>query len=381
MPKGRGGSMKRAWVIVALLIMCMHAMPNSTYAQMNNVSAHNAVLMEEHSGRVLYGKREHEPQKIASITKIMTALLAAESGKMKEMVSISNKAVRVEGSAIYLKPGQKVKLEDLVYGLMLRSGNDAAQAIAEKVGGSIEGFVYLMNEKAKEIGMKDTHFSNPHGLDGDGTHYSSAYDMALLTKYAMGNETFRKIFGTKTYQSESWDYPWKNKHKLVTSYYEFATGGKTGFTKKAGRTLVTTASKNGLDFIVVTLKASSDWDDHMYLFDQGFKRYKLTKVLAQGAFPELKEKKYAHHVYTKNGFAVPLASDEKNKVLLRVELDKRANLKDGNKVGKIVIYVGNEKVGERNLFYSKRKLVATTGAYWNNVREIFSHMIGVNGDG
>ena len=162
----------------------------------------------------------------------MTALLAAESGKMKEMVSVSNEAVRVEGSAIYLKPGQKVKLEDLVYGLMLRSGNDAAQVIAENVGGSIEGFVYLMNEKAKQIGMKDTHFSNPHGLDGDGSHYSSAYDMALLTRYAMGNETFKKIFGTKTYKSDSWDYPWKNKHKLVTSYYEFATGEKQVLRRK-----------------------------------------------------------------------------------------------------------------------------------------------------
>ncbi|MFJ8527156.1 D-alanyl-D-alanine carboxypeptidase family protein [Bacillus sp. NPDC094106] len=373
--------MRRTWIVIALLIMCAGVIPIPTYAQMNDVSAHNAILMEEQSGRVLYGKLEHESQKIASITKIMTALLAAESGKMKETVSISNEAVRVEGSAIYLKPGQKVKLEDLVYGLMLRSGNDAAQAIAENVGGSIEGFVYLMNEKAKAIGMRDTHFSNPHGLDGDGTHYSSAYDMALLTRYAMGNETFRKIFGTKTYQSKSWDYPWKNKHKLVTSYYEFATGGKTGFTKKAGRTLVTTASKDGLDLIVVTLNASNDWDDHMYLFDQGFKQYKLTKVLGQGALSELKEKKYANHVYTKNDFFVPLTRDERKQVLLKVELDKSVNLIDGEKVGKTVVYVGNEKVGERNLFYSKRKLIATTGPYWNNVREIFSYMLGVGTDG
>ncbi|MBC6975601.1 D-alanyl-D-alanine carboxypeptidase [Bacillus sp. Xin] len=373
--------MRRTWIVIALIVMCASIIPIHTYAQMNDVSAHNAILMEEHSGRVLYGKLEHEPQKIASITKIMTALLAAESGRMKEAVPISDKAVRVEGSAIYLRPGNKVPLEDLVYGLMLRSGNDAAQAIAENVGGSIEGFVYLMNEKAKQIGMKDTHFSNPHGLDGDGTHYSSAYDMALLTRYAMGNETFRKIFGTKTYQSKAWDYPWKNKHKLVTSYYEFATGGKTGFTKKAGRTLVTTASKDGLDLIVVTLNASSDWDDHMYLFDQGFKQYELTKVLEQGALSGLKEKKYTNHVYTQNGFSVPLTVNERKEVLLKVELDKNAKLKSGEKIGKTIIYVGNEKVGERNLFYSKRKLVATTGVYWNDVREIFSHMLGVGTDG
>ncbi|KEK23729.1 D-alanyl-D-alanine carboxypeptidase family protein [Bacillus gaemokensis] len=373
--------MRRTWIMIILLIMCASVLPIHTYAQMNDVSAHNAILMEENSGRVLYGKLEHESQKIASITKIMTALLAAESGRMKEAVPISDKAVRVEGSAIYLKPGWKVPLEDLVYGLMLRSGNDAAQAIAENVGGSIEGFVYLMNEKAKEIGMKDTHFSNPHGLDGDGTHYSSAYDMAILTRYAMGNETFRKIFGTKTYQSKVWDYPWKNKHKLVTSYYEFATGGKTGFTKKAGRTLVTTASKDGLNLIVVTLNASNDWEDHMYLFNQGFKQYMLTKVLQKGALSNLQEKKYANHVYTKNDFSLPLTEDEKSQVMLKVEFDKTANLVDGEKIGKTIVYVGKEKVGERNLFYSKRKMVATTGVYWNDVREIFSHMLGVGIDG
>lgn len=148
----------------------------------------------------------------------------------------------------------------------------------------------------------------------------------------------------------------------MTSYYEFATGGKTGFTKKAGRTLVTTASKDGLDLIVVTLSASSDWDDHMNLFDKGFERFKQTNVVGQGALAEITEKKYANHVYTKNSFAVPLTEQERKNVVLKVELDKSAKLKDGVKVGKTEIYVGNEKVGERNLFYSKRKLVATTGS-------------------
>lgn len=373
--------MRRRWVVIALILICASMLPHDTYAQMNNVSARNAVLMEQHSGRILYGKLEHESEKIASITKIMTALLAVESGKMKEKVSISNTAVRVEGSAIYLKPGQKVPLEDLVYGLMLRSGNDAAQAIAEYVGGSIDGFVYLMNEKAAQIGMKDTHFSNPHGLDGDGTHYSSAYDMALLTRYAMGNETFRKIFGTKTYQSKVWDYPWKNKHKLVTSMYEYATGGKTGFTKKAGRTLVTTASKDGLDLIVVTLQASSDWDDHMYLFNEGFKRYTATTVVAKGPLSELQDKKYTNHIYTKSDLLVPLTEEETKKVTLKIEFDKTAKLIDGEKIGRAVAYLNEEEIGERNLFYSKRKLIVTTGLFWRDFQEVFSHMLGVEIDG
>ncbi|MEC2519899.1 D-alanyl-D-alanine carboxypeptidase, partial [Bacillus cereus] len=129
------------------------------------------------------------------------------------------------------------------------------------------------------------------------------------------------------------------------------------------------------------LCASSDWDDHLYLFDKGFERFKQTKVLGQGAIAEINEKKYANHVYTKNSFSVPLTEEEKKNVVLKVELHKSIKLTDGVKVGKTDIYVGNEKVGERNLFYSKRKLVATTGLYWNNVKEIFSYMIGVGNDG
>ncbi|MDG2654075.1 D-alanyl-D-alanine carboxypeptidase DacB, partial [Vibrio parahaemolyticus] len=138
---------------------------------------------------------------------------------------------------------------------------------------------------------------------------------------------------------------------------------------------------DGLDLIVVTLSASSDWDDHMNLFDKGFDRFEQTKVLGQGALAEITEKKYANHVYTKNSFSVPLTEEEKKSVVLKVELDKSAKLVDGVKIGKTDVYVGNEKVGERNLFYSKRKLVATTGTYWNNVKEIFSYMIGVGNDG
>lgn len=373
--------MRRTWIVVALIVICTSVLPSYTYAQIKDTSARNVVLMEQHSGRVLYAKQEHDSEKIASITKIMTGLLAVESGKLKDTVSITDTAVRVEGSSIYLKPGQKVPLEDLVYGLMLRSGNDAAQAIAEYIGGSVDGFVYLMNEKAKEIGMKDTHFSNPHGLDGDGKHYSSAYDMALLTRYAMENETFRQIFGAKSYQSKAWDYPWKNKHKLVTHRYEYATGGKTGFTKKAGRTLVTTASKDGLDLIVVTIQASSDWNDHMYLLNEGFKRYTETMVLKKGALSSIEDKKYANHIYTKNSLILPLTESERDEVELEVEINKQAKLRDGEKIGRAIIYLDGQKLGTCNLFYSKRKLVSTTGLFWNDFKEVFSHMLGVGTDG
>lgn len=234
-----------------------------------DVSAAQAILMDAESGQVLFEKDAFEARPIASITKIMTAILAIESGKMDEKATVSRNAIYTEGSSIYLEQGENITIKDLVYGLMLRSGNDAAVAIAEHIGESEEGFVYLMNEKAMWLGMDQTHFTNPHGLD-DEEHYSSAYDMALLTREAMKNKQFREISGSTSYLSENRSYSWRNKHKLVTGYYENATGGKTGYTKQTGRTLVTTAEKNGHSLIVVTLNAGNDWNDHIALFEWGF---------------------------------------------------------------------------------------------------------------
>ncbi|GAE43409.1 D-alanyl-D-alanine carboxypeptidase [Mesobacillus boroniphilus JCM 21738] len=193
--------MKMKWMklllIATLLIYCI---PQTAQASVS-VSAQSAILIEQESGRVLYEKDAYRVSRIASITKIMTAILAIESGQLDEKVKVSENAVRTEGSSIYLKPGEKIRLEDLVYGLMLRSGNDAAVAIAEHVGGSLEGFAYLMNEKAQQIGMENTHFANPHGLDDHEDHMSTAYDMAILTRYAMKNEIYKEIAGTKIHSS------------------------------------------------------------------------------------------------------------------------------------------------------------------------------------
>lgn len=234
-----------------------------------NVSAAHAILINKETGEVLFEKEAHEERPIASITKIMTAFLAVESGQLEETAVVSRKAIYTEGSSIYLEQGEKMKVSDLVYGLMLRSGNDAAVAIAEHIGGSEEGFVFLMNEKAAWLGMNHTHFTNPHGLDHE-EHYSSAYDMAILMKSAMENEKFKEISASKTYKSATRSYSWQNKHKLVTGYYSNATGGKTGYTKRTGRTLVTSAEKDGQTLIAVTLNASDDWNDHINLFEWGF---------------------------------------------------------------------------------------------------------------
>ncbi|MFD1360599.1 D-alanyl-D-alanine carboxypeptidase family protein [Lentibacillus salinarum] len=245
------------------------------------VSASNAILLEQSSGRVLFEKQAHQQQPIASITKIMTAIIAVESGQLNEPVTISNRAVNAIGSSIYLEEGENMKLKDLVYGLTLRSGNDAAVAISEHVGGSMEGFVHLMNQKAKWIGMTNTSFANPHGLDSD-QHYSTAYDMALLMRYAMDNDIFREVTKTKSYKSDKRAYAWRNKHKLLTGMYDYANGGKTGFTKIAGRTLVSSAKKGDMELIAVTLDGPDDWRNHIDMFEWGFSQYDMTTIDQKG---------------------------------------------------------------------------------------------------
>ncbi|MEH7401271.1 D-alanyl-D-alanine carboxypeptidase family protein [Gottfriedia acidiceleris] len=380
----------KKWLVVGIigLFLIGIMIPTNNVKAFGGVSARNAVLMDQKTGRILYGKAMHDSERIASITKIMTAILAVESGKMQNTITISSRAVQTEGSSIYLKPGQKIKLEDLVYGLMLRSGNDAANAIAEAVGGSIEGFVYMMNEKAKEIGMSNTYFSNPSGLDQQGKeHYSSAYDMALLTRYAMENPKYAKIAGTKVHRApntaESWDYVWKNKNKLLTFMYKYSTGGKTGFTKKARRTLVSTASKNGMDLIVVTLNDGQDWQDHMSLFEYGFSNYPLTKVLSKGGIKEVTNKKYKGHVYMKNDFSYPLDKKERDQVRITIEMQKPTKKKIANDaiVGKAIIELEGEQIGFRNIFYSDSKVKVFTKEIIQNGKQVLLNLMGEHSDG
>ena len=266
--------MRPVYLIICSSILLL-VMTVTSYAQPKvDVSAEASILLDQSTGDVLYEKNAHNKQQIASITKIMTAIIAIELGQMNEEAKTSRRAIYTEGSSIYLEQGEKMTIEDLLYGLMLRSGNDAAVAISEHIGGSVEGFVHLMNEKAKWLGMTNTQFANPHGLT-DEDHYSTAYDMAILMQYAMANEEFRKISGTTSYQAENRTYYWQNKNKFLTKYYEYSTGGKTGFTKKSGRTLITTAKKDNVELIAVTLNAPDDWNDHTVLYEWGFENHNV----------------------------------------------------------------------------------------------------------
>ncbi|MFZ4452220.1 D-alanyl-D-alanine carboxypeptidase family protein [Salibacterium aidingense] len=319
--------MKR-WMIIAFSLILLLSQPGlirADHTEGVETSANAAILMDQDSGRVLFDKNPHEKRKIASITKIMTAVLAMESGKWEENVEVSQKAAGVEGSSLFLKPGEHITLQDLTTGLMLRSGNDAAVAIAEHVGGSMDGFIYMMNEKAEEIGMENSHFTNPHGLDDGDRHYSTAYDMALLMQYAMKNETFRKTTALEKYKApqegEKWDRIWQNKNKLLTSLYEYSTGGKTGYTKSAGRTLVSTAEKENMGLIAVTLDAPSDWEDHISMFNWGFSTFdRIQLAEARETIPQQEEKK--GDLFIPQDFYYPLMEEEINNVSRSITLDK-----------------------------------------------------------
>ncbi|RXJ03871.1 D-alanyl-D-alanine carboxypeptidase [Anaerobacillus alkaliphilus] len=375
--------------VIVIVFLLLFSISTTTVGAYNfSVSGQAAILMEQESGRVLYEKDAHRQLRIASITKIMTAILAIESGKMDEIVTVSSNAFGTEGSSLYLRLGEKIKLEDLVYGLMLRSGNDSAVAIAEHVGGSLDGFIYLMNEKASEIGMRNTVFNNPHGLDDHEEHYSTAYDMALLSRYAMKNEEYRVISGTKSYRApqegENWDRIWQNKNRLLTQLYKYSTGGKTGYTKRAKRTLVSTATRDNKNLIAVTLNAPSDWQDHMNMFNWGFETFEVLPVVEEGIVKNIKDDFYKNKVSANYSFEYPVTSEEKQlvnkKITLYNPVDEWKERGVPNPVGKITIELKGTNIGEVPLSFIG-KLEEEKKSFWTRFVEIIFLTLGVNKDG
>jgi D-alanyl-D-alanine carboxypeptidase len=244
-----------------------------------SMAAQSAILMDAATGTVLFEKNAEERRLIASTTKIMTALVILERfGNLDEMLAVPVKAVGVEGSSMYLQAGQQISVRDLLYGLLLKSGNDAAAALAIHCSGSIEEFAVLMNQKARELGMKNSSFQNPHGLNAE-EHYSTARDMAVLTRAAHENDNFSKIVGSKYAQLNGITI--KNHNRMLWSY-DGADGVKTGYTKNAGRCLVSSATRDGMRLIAVTLNDHNDWADHTTMLDYGFNHFTLKAVCLKG---------------------------------------------------------------------------------------------------
>ncbi len=269
--------MKKRMLTIFLFITII-AIPHRAYAL--SVSAEFACVMDAQTGQVLYEKNADRRHSMASTTKIMTALVAIEQGTLSDLVTVSKNAAGTEGTSLYLKAGDKVLLEDLLYGLMLASGNDAAIAIAEHISGSVEAFAEEMTKKAHALGAKNTAFQNPNGLDADG-HFTTAYDLALITRAALNNQTFAEICKTRSKSIRSGTQTVTNHNKLLQRY-EGCVGVKTGFTKKTGRCLVSSAIQDGKQLICVTLNAPDDWNDHTRLLDQAFSNTVRYPLLAQG---------------------------------------------------------------------------------------------------
>lgn len=318
-------------------------------------SAQSVILMDQDSKRILYSKDIHNVRSVASISKIMTAVVALEKGNLNKKVTIGEEIIGAYGSGIYIKQGEKLTLKDLLYGLMLRSGNDAALAIAYHVSGSVDKFVIEMNSLAKKIGMKNTTFNNPSGLDQEKGNYSTSYDMALLQSYAMKNDTYKKIVGTKKYtlKTNKNVYVWHNKNKLLRMY-EYTTGGKTGFTEKARRTLVTSASYNNLNLVVVTLNDGNDFNDHKNLFEYGFNNYKRIKILKKGYLKIDGENYYKKKLYIKNDIYYPLTNSEEKNISIDYHLTKKRLYKNRSKVGYLIIKLGDKEINRTDIYILKK---------------------------
>ena len=247
---------------------------------MGNISAQSAVLIEQSTDTVVFSKNSDKKMKPASTTKILTAICALEYGNLDDVVTVSKNAADQEGSSMYIEEGETITLENLLYGLMLNSGNDAAVAIAEHISGNTAEFAKLMNKKAVEIGAKNCNFVTPNGLDDD-NHYVTAKDLALITSYALDNEKFREIVKTKTkvVTTEEGVKKYLTNHNKMLNMYNGCIGVKTGFTKASGRTLVTASEKDGIIFVAVTLNAPDDWNDHVKMLNFGHENASRTMII------------------------------------------------------------------------------------------------------
>lgn len=337
----------RAILIGVYLLIALFSLPVEAAEPV--VSARAAILMDRSSRRILWRKDEHCRLPIASTTKIMTALLALEDGNEEDHVIVSRAAAETEGSSIWLEKGEKKTLGELICGLMLRSGNDAAVAIAEHIGGTEQNFVSLMNQRAQALGAKNTLYANPHGLPGK-VQYSTAYDLGLITCQALENERFRRIISTPVYTiswpGHSWDRIMSNQNRLL-ELYPGGDGVKTGWTVEAGRCFVGSATRNGWQLVCVVLNAPQMWEDAILLLDYGFQHYHYQKIFSRNQVlctAEVSKGSRRVEVTTGTDLYLPLLPNEKEALRFRIVLNDsiKAPLPAGVKLGEVEIYLRDQ---------------------------------------
>ena len=330
---------------VASILLCLSSIVSVLQINISassdfSVNAKAAVVYDVDNGSLLYAKNENAQLPMASTTKIMTALVAIERENLNKKIKVDPRAVGVEGSSAYLRAGEEFTLRELLYALMLRSANDAAEAIAYAVAGSIEEFAFLMNEKATLLGLCDTHFTNPHGLDDD-EHYTTALELAKITAAALEYPEFREIVSTKTKKVEKEDIIrlFANHNKMLTRY-DGCIGVKTGYTQKSGRCLVSAAERDGVRLIAVTLSCPDDWREHEKMLDFGFAQLERVTVVSKNEFMRSAIVKYGVTSSVKLGIDSDITIIKKNTDdLPKIDIDipqiLNAPVELGDAVGKI----------------------------------------------
>ena len=340
--------------LAALCVLWPGLLIHTMAAEAPAVSAASAVLLDADSGRILYAQNENEERAIASITKLMTALVAAEYlDDLSQTITIQKEWTGIEGTSLYLKAGEEISLETLLYGLLLHSGNDAAVSLAAHCAGDVETFVGWMNQRARDLGMTGTHFSDPNGL-GDEDHYSTALDMARLGAACLKNPVVSKIVATKSIVLEGRSFT--NHNKLLWQY-EGCTGMKTGYTRQAGRTLVSSAERDGQKLVCVTLSDGNDWADHKTLLDYGFETYPR-QVLAEegGTLRRMTVEESLLRqvpVVARDTVAYPLKEGEQITAKIQLPKTARAPVTQGEIAGTVTFYKGERQVGRTYLVWGK----------------------------
>lgn len=331
---------------VAALLSCVLLMTSAAAVEAPGNSARGVILLDADTGRVLFEQNADEPMLIASTTKIMTALVVIEHCDLEQTVDIKQEWTGIEGSSVYLKAGEKLTVRELLYCMLLRSGNDAAVALACNCAGSIEAFAELMNQRAGELGLENTSFANPHGLDSE-NHYSSARDLALITAAAMGYESFCQIVST---ESLTIGQRYLTNHNKMLKFYTGATGVKTGYTKAAGRSLVSSAERDGMRLIAVTLNDPNDWADHTALLDYGFAEYHREELCDAGevvaSIPVIGGDAPELQACAAETCRLTLAADEELTTQIYLPRFVYASVEAGQQVGTIQYYVNGELAAE-----------------------------------
>lgn len=364
-------------IIVFLTVFCTMTVCSAALDS-SDISAECAVVISQQTGEVLFEKASDKRHSMASTTKIMTSIIASQSGRLNDEIIVTKDMIQVEGTSMGLLAGDRVSLKELVYGMLLPSGNDAANVTANYLGGNVENFVKQMNSTAKAIGMKNTNFVTPSGLD-DEEHYSTAYDMALLGRYAVSDPFFRSVCSSKKATASYGNPPYKRtlyNHNRLLNSYPYALGIKTGFTKKSGRCLVSYAEKDGTGLVAVTLNAPSDWNDHRLMLDYGFSRLKrqvekpniTDKIPVVGGNVESLDVQSEQFEYD---------STEKRNVIQRVTVDNfvYAPVKKGDKVGEVEYFLNGEYIGSTDIVASNDVSVKITEqkdkSFFQKIKERF----------